>query len=85
MTSSTSLELLHLRREVKTALELAIVALAPISLVDRLACSAGLLEAAGEMPPDLAPLTGLVSRAVSSAGSSLDDWRKWQKQHEGVA
>jgi hypothetical protein len=83
--SNTSLELLHLRREVKTALELAIVALAPVSLVDRLASAAGLLEAAGEMPSDLAPLTGLVTRAVSAAGSALDDWRKWQKQHEGLA
>ena len=42
---STSLDLNHLRREVRTALELAILELASPELVDRLAGLAGLLDA----------------------------------------
>lgn len=85
MSSPASLELLHLRREVKTALELAIVALAPTPIVDRVATAAGLLEAACELPADLAPLMGLTDRAVRAAEAALDDWRKWRKQHEARA
>ena len=41
----SGLSLSHLRRETRTALELAVVALAPSELLERLAASAGLLEA----------------------------------------
>ena len=50
------LDLTHLRRETRTALELAVVALAPSELIDRLAKSAGLLEAIAELPTDSAPV-----------------------------
>ena len=44
-------QVLHLCREAKTALELAIAALAPSDLVDRLAMAAGLLDAIAERAP----------------------------------
>lgn len=74
----TSLDLSHLRRDVRTALELAVVALAPGELVDRLAASAGLLEALGELPTDSAPVAGLVPTVVTRTQSALEDWEKWQ-------
>jgi hypothetical protein len=71
----------HLRREARTALELALVALAPQDLVDRLAAATGLLEALSELPTDSAPVIALVHRAVERARSGLEDWVKWQKEH----
>jgi hypothetical protein len=56
----TPLDLSHLRREARTALELAVVALAPSDLVDRLAVVAGLLEAIVELPPNSAPVLALL-------------------------
>lgn len=52
---ATRMDLSHLRRESRTALELAIVELAPSDLIDRLAVVAGLLEALVELPADSAP------------------------------
>jgi hypothetical protein len=52
--AGTPMDFSHLRREARTALELAIVALAPSALVDRLATAAGLLEALVELPKDSA-------------------------------
>ena len=75
------LDLTHLRRETRTALELAVVALAPSELVDRLATVAGLLEALVELPTNSAPVVALVPRVVTLANSALDDWNKWQQQH----
>ncbi len=78
--AGTPLDLNHLRRETRTALELAVVALAPSELVDRLAAAAGLLEALVELPTDSAPVVALVPRVESRAKSALDDWNKWQKE-----
>lgn len=78
----SSLDLNHLRREVRTALELAVVALAPSELIDRLAIAAGLLEALIELPPDSPPVLALVSRLIVRARSSLADWRTWQSAHQ---
>lgn len=75
------LDLTHLRREARTALELAVVALAPFELVDRLATVAGLLEALVELPTNSAPVVALVPRAVTLGNSALDEWKKWQQQH----
>lgn len=77
----TSLDLSHLRREARTALELAVVAMAPSELVDRLAVSAGLLEALVELPPGSPPAVTLVDRVVTRTRSSLDDWQTWRKEH----
>lgn len=76
-----SLDLSHLRRDVRTALELAIVALAPGDLVDRLAVSAGLFEGLSELPTDSAPVIALVPKLVTRTRSTLADWQKWQREH----
>lgn len=75
------MEIRHLGREVKTALELAIAALAPSSLVDRLALAAGLLSAIAEFPLDSAPILPLAPRAVTRAKQCLQEWQTWQKEH----
>ena len=77
----TLLDLSHLRRETRTALELAVVALAPSELIDPLAKAAGLLEAIDELPTDSAPVVALVPSLVASARSALDDWRTWHREY----
>jgi len=73
----TPLDLRHVRREIRTALELALVALAPAELIDRLAKSAGLFEAIAELPTDSAPVVALIPGLMTSARSALDDWQAW--------
>jgi hypothetical protein len=75
------MELRHLSRDVKSAVELAIVGLAPAELVDRLAVAAGLLEAVVELPVDSPPVATLVPKVLSRARSALDEWTKWQAEH----
>lgn len=75
------LDLSHLRRDARTALELAVVALAPGELIDRLAVSAGLLEALVELPTDSAPVTALVPKVVLRTRRALEDWQKWHDEH----
>jgi len=58
-STTTRLDLSHLRREARTALELAIVELAPNDLIDRLALVTGLLEALAELPANSAPAIAL--------------------------
>jgi hypothetical protein len=77
----SQMDLNHLRREARTALELAIVALAPSELVDRLAVVAGLLEAIVELPRDSAPVVAMVPTAVTRTQTALADWHKWQQEH----
>ena len=48
--AATPLELRHLGRDVKTALELGIVAMAPTEVVENLALAAGFLSALEELP-----------------------------------
>ena len=55
------LRLVHLRRELKTSLELALAGMAPNAVTDSLATAAGLLDALSEFPPDAAPSGPLVS------------------------
>ena len=71
----------HLGREVKTALELAIVALCPSELVDRLAMAAGLLDAISELPLDSPAVGALVPGVDSRARQALDDWGRWRDGH----
>ena len=75
----TLMDLRHLRRETRTALELAVVALAPSELIDGLAKSAGLLEAISELPTDSAPVVALVPGLVTSARTALDVWHTWHR------
>jgi hypothetical protein len=78
--STTTMDLSHLRREARTALELAVVAMVPEDLLNRLAASAGLLEAIGELPTDSPPLVALVPKLVKKAQAALAEWRKWQER-----
>ena len=75
----TETELRHLRREVRTALELAIVALAPSALVDQLAMGAGYLEALNELPENSAPARALTPLLTTRLLESLEEWRRWQQ------
>src|SRR3954469_21453575 len=68
----------HLRREVKTALELAVAALAHADVIDGLATAAGLLEALAEFPKSSAPVLATLPRAIELAEGSLQAWREWQ-------
>lgn len=77
----SQMDLSHLRRESRTALELAVVAMAPSELVDRLATSAGLLEALVELPTDSAPVVALVPKLVTRTRRALEDWQKWHHEH----
>jgi len=75
------MQLVHLRREVKTALELAIVAPAPASLVDGLALAAGLLEAVSELPADAPSVGAIANGAAGRAKKAVDQWRRWYDEH----
>jgi len=72
-----------LRHQARTALDLAVVALAPSQLIERLAMASGLLESLGDLPADSPPVIAMVPKAVAGAKSSLDDWHGWLKQHLG--
>jgi hypothetical protein len=73
-----ALRVSHLRREVKTALELAVAALAHAEVIDGLATAAGLLEALNEFPKASAPVLATLPRATELAERSLRAWREWQ-------
>ena len=75
-------DLNHLRREIRTALELAVVAMAPSELIDRLAIAAGLLEALIELPANSPPVIALVPQLVVRAKSAFSDWQRWQALHQ---
>ncbi|SRR5579883_1830743 len=76
----TKMDLSHLRREARTALELAVIALAPSDLIDRLASCAGLLEALGELPAQSPPVVALVPDLVERSRAALAKWDEWQKE-----
>jgi hypothetical protein len=73
-------ELSHLRRETRTALELALVALAPQTIIDRLARGAGLLEAVIELPANAPLVAALLPKLAHDARSALDQWNKWHAE-----
>src|ERR1051325_3565203 len=77
--AETRLELTHQRREARTALELAVVALAPWKIIERLASSAGLLEALSELPPDSPPAIALMPKVLELSKEALERWRTWEK------
>jgi hypothetical protein len=79
--AQSQMDLSHLRRDSRTALELAVVAMAPFELVERLAAAAGLLEALVELPTDSAPVLAVVPRVMTGARSALEDWQKWHHEH----
>jgi hypothetical protein len=69
----------RLRRETRTALELAIVSLAPSELVYRLASSAGVLEALVDLPPESAPVAAFTPKAIVRSRAALVEWEEWQR------
>jgi hypothetical protein len=83
--STTQLDLSHLRREARTALELAIVELAPNDLIDRLALVTGLLEALAELPTDSAPAIALGPPTADRARVALEMWREWSRTRKRLA
>jgi cellulose biosynthesis protein BcsQ len=74
-------ELGQLRQEARVALDLAVVALAPSQLVERLAAAVGLLESLGDLPSGSPPVVAMVPDTMARARRSLNDWRAWHKQH----
>jgi hypothetical protein len=79
--AESGLSLSHLRRETRTALELAVVALAPSELLERLAASAGLLEALIELPANSPPALALAPGLIERTRDALEDWRTWQRKN----
>jgi hypothetical protein len=84
-SSTTRLDLSHLRREARTALELAIIELAPNDLIDHLALVTGLLEALAELPADSAPAIALGAPTAARARVALEMWRDWSITRKKLA
>jgi hypothetical protein len=76
------MDLTHLRRESRTALELAIVELAPSDMIDRLAVVTGLLEALSELPTDSAPAFTLGPATADRARIALKAWQVWSERRK---
>lgn len=83
--ATTRLDLSHLRREARTALEIAIVELAPSDLIDRLALVTGLLESLAELPTDSAPAIALGPPTAARARVALELWRDWSSTRKKLA
>ena len=84
-STTRRLDVSHLRREARTALELAIVELAPNDLIDGLALATGLLEALEELPLDSAPAIALGPPTVDRARVALKMWRGWSSTRKRLA
>ena len=82
---ATRMDLTHLRREARTALELALVELAPTDLIERLAVVSGLLEALAELPPDSSPALALGPSTTTRARTALTDWQSWSAARKKLA
>ena len=78
-------EVRHLLRNVKTSLELAIVARAPSDLLNRLWRVAGLLEAVTQLPTDEGPAQALTAGLIADGLSAVDAWDKWHRSRTPTA
>lgn len=78
-------EIRHLLRDVKTSLELAIVARAPSDLVNRLARVAGLLDAVSQLPFGAGPARDMTADLIADALSAVELWRVWEKSRTPAA
>jgi hypothetical protein len=74
-----STEIRHLLRTVKTALELAIVARAPVDLVNQLGRTSGLLDAVSQLPLDGGPMQAMTVGLINDARVVVDTWKRWEK------
>jgi hypothetical protein len=77
---TTKLEVTHLTREIKTALELAIAAFAPNEVIDKLAVVAGLLDALDSLALDQND-TPLFVSAIDRGNIALVSWSRWRAVH----
>ena len=71
-------EMRHLLRTVKTSLELAIVARAPVDLLNRLGRVSGLLDAVSQLPIDDGPAQAMTAGLIADGLAAVDAWQKWQ-------
>jgi hypothetical protein len=74
-----TMEVRHLLRTVKTALELAIIGRAPMDILNRLARPAGLLEAVSQLPADGGAVDALLPDLLPEAQSAVARWEAWVK------
>ena len=72
-----TMEVTHLAREIKTALELAIASHAPSWLIDQLAVVAGLLDAFTSLALDESA-TPLFLATCERGKTALGEWRDWR-------
>ena len=77
MPPASSKDLLHLRKHVRDALELAIAAHAPWSMLEPLAVASGMLEALSEIPEH-----ALVVSVMTRAETAMAAWRKWDESQK---
>jgi hypothetical protein len=78
-------EIRHVLRSVKTSLELAIVALAPADMLNRLGRVAGLLEALSQLPPDAGAAQALTPGLIADGLAAVDAWDKWHRARTPTA
>jgi hypothetical protein len=78
-------EIRHLLRTVKTSLELAIVARAPMELVNRLGRVSGLLDAVSQLSFDEGGAQVLTASLIGDATAAVDAWQKWERERAPVA
>lgn len=78
-------ELRHLLRNVKTSLELAILARAPSDLLNRLGRAAGLLDAVSQLPTDEGPVQALTAGLIADGLAAIGAWDKWHRSRTPTA
>jgi hypothetical protein len=78
-------EIRHLLRNVKTSLELAIVARAPTDLLNVLGRVAGLLDAVSQLPTDEGPAQALTAGLIADGLAAVDAWNRWHRAHTPAA
>jgi hypothetical protein len=78
-------EIRHLLRTVKTSLELAIMARAPMELLNRLGRVSGLLDALSQLPTEEGPAEALMPSLKAEGVSAVDAWERWQRAHTPAA
>ena len=78
-------EIRHLLRNVKTSLELAIVARAPSDLLNRLGRVAGLLDALSQLPIDEGPAQALTAGLITDGVAAVAAWNKWHRSRSPTA
>ena len=79
------MEIRHLLRTLKTALELALVARVPVDLLHSLARAAGLLDAVSQLPAETPAVEALIPGLLTDARAALERWDRWTKRRAPAA